>query len=323
MVVETSDPKVIEPDETDKDDQTDHYDEADTHYRTDQYNETDTHDLTDWYDDTDTDNLTDKHDLVDKHDLEDKHDLANKGYEADNETDNEAGNDDETIFHPLLRLPCELRVQVWEAAAVSYPRDLIVLKTRKQAKHLIHGYKVVASPLSIVQVCWESRRVGTRIYEKAFQDGPRYLWVNFDIDTIQIDCDSIIADFPDRLKVQHIRGVYRDQPGRLRWDGTQEPMEENPFEGYCNLKTVDILSFDYDLSYCVEFANNPVGCHSMGFRVISYQTGEHIDHTNLEEWLDVTEFDTYWDRQDAFREQRDFGPVQFIPWWNRHRPIID
>ncbi|KAH6682239.1 hypothetical protein F5X68DRAFT_192594 [Plectosphaerella plurivora] len=115
-------------------------------------------------------------------------------------------------FERFPRLPAELRLQVWEMAIEPEEelRPVVFLKPRPNARHLIHGYTVPTRAPALLHVCSVSRRIGCGVYKKAFRDGDRYLWVNFDRDVIQVECFDFKKAFPEYTKIKHLRGVCSD-----------------------------------------------------------------------------------------------------------------
>lgn len=138
----------------------------------------------------------------------------------------------EPTFHPFPRLPYELRTRIWKltveprtvpvtcwighrrANEVSrYPdfnswRDDLNMEAMKRdllAKHSASTLPLVlyaASPIKpgIIDACWESRSLALdlKLYEKLILEPgstASYAWVNFDMDTIDIDEDEYYERF--------------------------------------------------------------------------------------------------------------------------------
>lgn len=101
-------------------------------------------------------------------------------------------------------LPAELRIQIWKASA--HHRVLEIYR---------HAYDLATEPAewywspqpvaAIQHTCRESRSSGC--YVKAFTGGtnPRYTWVNFSTDVIEIGVFSLDDDGMEYLRIRYLR----------------------------------------------------------------------------------------------------------------------
>lgn len=100
-------------------------------------------------------------------------------------------------FHPFPRLPLELRRHIWEMSM--QPREIPIHLNRQ------YCYSPTKTP-AILHSCGESRSHLQSIYTKAFKLGsqPRYIWVNFDLDTIRVDQGWLMAIFAEWTSIRHL-----------------------------------------------------------------------------------------------------------------------
>ncbi|KAK3343327.1 hypothetical protein B0H65DRAFT_470964 [Neurospora tetraspora] len=133
-----------------------------------------------------------------------------------------------TTFHPFPLLPLELRLQIWESTITPRTVSLRVgthwrpfTATPAYYYSLLSSTPTCAPPpalLALLHTCRESREVGLKAsYQRAFSEwdtdrggdvphlevpprAPRYLWVNFDLD--MIDIGGLGIQFVERYKRQ-------------------------------------------------------------------------------------------------------------------------
>ncbi|KAF2003792.1 hypothetical protein P154DRAFT_590260 [Amniculicola lignicola CBS 123094] len=97
-------------------------------------------------------------------------------------------------FHPFPRLPFELRAQIWEMTVEPRVVDVRVAYSNEIMEY---GRRLVSSTSTpaILHVCREARDHG--LYEKGFSEiasrgvGFQHVWVNFDIDIIDIGASKL------------------------------------------------------------------------------------------------------------------------------------
>ncbi|KAI3554899.1 hypothetical protein CABS01_11693 [Colletotrichum abscissum] len=112
-------------------------------------------------------------------------------------------------FHLFSELPFELRIHIWHLA--KEPRTLVVRTCDEPAKYrrqplestLIYCRSPNTVP-AILQTCREARNIG--LYAKAFSGGlnPRYVWADFDLDTIQASFWDLKLMGSDKSLFQHL-----------------------------------------------------------------------------------------------------------------------
>ncbi|KAK3503204.1 hypothetical protein B0T13DRAFT_456718 [Neurospora crassa] len=110
-----------------------------------------------------------------------------------------------TTFHPFPLLPFELRLQIWESSihprTVSLRVGTIWCPYNRDATYSLLSSSTTAAP-ALLHTCHESREVGLKAYTQAFSEWDtdrvnvwrypepprpaRYLWVNFDLDMVDI-----------------------------------------------------------------------------------------------------------------------------------------
>lgn len=99
-------------------------------------------------------------------------------------------------FHPFPRLPLELRICIWKMTIA--PREVVVKEKPtwvEENGQSIRKTLCLKSPTPVPAVLHanhEARSVLTTFYVRAYNSGhqPRYIWVNFNIDTIYIAADD-------------------------------------------------------------------------------------------------------------------------------------
>jgi hypothetical protein len=158
-------------------------------------------------------------------------------------------------FHPFPHLPDELRLQIWRLAA-SQPRTLTMHAYPPQSRDV--DYLVSPDPIpALIHTCHESRMEALMSYTKAFSCGvgPRYTWVNFNLDTIRVH-DYDLKKISDADKAA--------------------------------MKYVDVEVRDVD-SFCYFYMNDLSTTRSLKqLRILSF-----VDHSELWDWLWSLE-NAYW-----------------------------
>ncbi|EXF79054.1 hypothetical protein CFIO01_06376 [Colletotrichum fioriniae PJ7] len=143
-------------------------------------------------------------------------------------------------FHIFSELPFELRIHIWHLA--KEPRTLIVRTCDEPSKYrrqplestLIYCRSPNTVP-AILQTCRESRNIG--LYAKAFSGGlnPRYVWVDFDLDTIQASFWDLKLMGSDKSLFQHLVVEVNELESFRRH-------YSDAFAGLANLDTFRVLS---------------------------------------------------------------------------------
>ena len=108
-------------------------------------------------------------------------------------------------FRSFRRLPLELRAHIWESTIE--PRTVDVRYEKEWQAGV--GYRIlhVISSTSVpttLQTCQEVRNSG--LYRRAFSHGndARYVWVNFDVDTISIGRDDFDLIEPEQPLIRQL-----------------------------------------------------------------------------------------------------------------------
>lgn len=178
-------------------------------------------------------------------------------------------------FHASLRLPLELRIQIWESAIEGR-----VLEVRKLYPST--GYWSPTMIPAITRACQESRKYCS--YKKAFiRDwSSRYIWVNFESDIIQVK-SGLIQELVEGIsiemgKIRHLRIELVHEQG---WDLSEDLFYKHsrqiryfPLLRGCDVPVEDGLAhtwtaFIYDTYWGA--------CPRGNVRMIDAQTGEWID----------------------------------------------
>lgn len=154
-------------------------------------------------------------------------------------------------FHAFPRFPFELRAMIWKstveprtvevsAAMIRKfnfePRTVEVSVKKYRRIRPIHRIRLTtATPVpAALQVCQEARNLG--LYQKAFSeiDPERYVWLNLDMDTVDIGRTNLGLFEKVQLTIKRLR-LYRSwfDEGWNRW-------EINNVSGFANLQTVQI-----------------------------------------------------------------------------------
>ena len=146
---------------------------------------------------------------------------------------------DLTVFHPFPRLAKETRLQIWQLA-ITEPRVVDVryhLPAGRESGYFVSPNQVPTT----LHACFESRAAVSTYYTPAFinEDNHcrRYIWVNFNIDTIGMLDHEL--PFLDGLN---------DDTASIRWMEIQAPEKikfmyyQKWMNGMPGLRGLDILS---------------------------------------------------------------------------------
>jgi hypothetical protein len=111
-------------------------------------------------------------------------------------------------FHPFPRLPLELRIQIW-AQAVTHERVVRVRALRHPSTGS-GGYWSPTPTPAVTRTCQESRKYCS--YQPAFKiaTSPRYIWVCFESDIVQMESGLVGAfaereDSLEKTEIHHFR----------------------------------------------------------------------------------------------------------------------
>ncbi|KAK2012534.1 hypothetical protein LZ32DRAFT_638206 [Colletotrichum eremochloae] len=114
-----------------------------------------------------------------------------------------------TEFHLFSNLPFELRIRIWDMTRE--PRLLNVKARAELNKYRRHPldytlfYCTSPNPVpAILQTCHESRSLG--LYERSFASGltPRYIWVDFQLDTIRATYWDLKLLKVEKERIRHL-----------------------------------------------------------------------------------------------------------------------
>jgi hypothetical protein len=121
-----------------------------------------------------------------------------------------------STFHPFPRLPAELRLQIWQFTIEPRIVDIqIKYKRHTTPPHRPHGpFLSSSTPIpAVLQTCRESRNAG--LYQRAVSDlqvlenptdaEKRYIWINFDIDMLDINSLNFAIFVPVAHLFQRLR----------------------------------------------------------------------------------------------------------------------
>ncbi|EFQ27370.1 hypothetical protein CGRA01v4_04444 [Colletotrichum graminicola] len=124
-------------------------------------------------------------------------------------------------FFLFSKLPLELRIHIWKMTRE--PRMLKVEARVELNKHRRHplDYTLFCctspNPVpAVLQTCRESRNLG--LYERSFTSGltPRYVWVNFQLDTIQATYWVLKLLKIEKERIRHLGIEFEDVEALLR-----------------------------------------------------------------------------------------------------------
>ncbi|OAL50072.1 hypothetical protein IQ07DRAFT_587751 [Pyrenochaeta sp. DS3sAY3a] len=210
-------------------------------------------------------------------------------------------------FQPFLRLPLELRIQIWESAFV----DDRILKVRIRLSS--RDFRSPSPVPAVTRACQESRKYCS--YRKAFAvaGSPRYIWSKFDSDIIQLP-GSIMS------RLNHISSAERTEIMRLRvelvredgWDESESFFHfySHQFRYFPKLEGCDVLVPDGLREWASLIEETYWGtCPQRNVRIVDANTGEWIDERTAgpyADWVDTSggeggdyqRIDEYWDEED-------------------------
>lgn len=151
-----------------------------------------------------------------------------------------------TTFHPFMRLPYEIRCQIWALAVT--PRMVHIRTTPDDdwPKKRTCNYALLMPQAELMHVCRESRQLAP--YKKAFfttlpgDAEPRYIWVNFAKDMICTQDEKIEHLVAHETEIQRLRfpiptGDYGDYWGEYYFHNTSDY-----FENFTALREVHMAS---------------------------------------------------------------------------------
>jgi hypothetical protein len=187
-------------------------------------------------------------------------------------------------FSPFTRLPTELRILIWNFA--STPRTLTIRKHFSHDQDTQYLYSPNSVPATL-HTCRESRYESLYTTSFTMENSPRYIWINFNLDTIKM---------PD-YALRHIKLAEISQITRLilevdcicdfsAWDIDDIELIENLAE----LTILSVCGLSLWPEYIESILWNQEYAHNSWrewvppmIRVIEMSSGEEINSTNMAE----------------------------------------
>jgi hypothetical protein len=114
---------------------------------------------------------------------------------------------EQETFYQFVRLPAELRIQIWQMSA--HPRNVhLSLKVHPESTMRV---TTSTPPPPVVQTCRESRTHSA--YNQTFSTNAdqHYIWINFECDLISIPDDNLQALQAYRTEIERLSFVVEDE----------------------------------------------------------------------------------------------------------------
>lgn len=141
-------------------------------------------------------------------------------------------------FHLFPQLPAELRHRVWGLSA--YPREVIVKRHEIRIHELEQCFCSPTPPPAVLQACREAYYflVESACYVKSFvhETCPRYIWVNFAVDTIRAFAED--------------SGLFRHETSLIQ----RLILDEKPFPAYTTMLNLNTLHSSGHIDFISQFA---------------------------------------------------------------------
>jgi hypothetical protein len=116
-------------------------------------------------------------------------------------------NSEQQTFPQFVRLPAELRIQIWQMSA--HPRNVhLSFKTPHEPTMCV---TTTTRPPPIVHICHESRIHSAYTQTFAISADQRYIWINFERDLISLPDDDLQALQAYRAKIERLSFVVEDE----------------------------------------------------------------------------------------------------------------
>lgn len=194
-----------------------------------------------------------------------------------------------TTFHPFLRLPFELRTQIWNLAARPRLVHINITPTALKPWKRTGDYDF-ASPTpapALAHVCQESRQCAP--YQKAFfttlpdESEVRYIWVNFEEDMICVEDDNLGGLSPHLADIRRLRFTI---PTGDRGDLVFEVFgwsRNGIIESFTALRELQLAIAEYFLAWGSKWASPGYGkCPRENVRFLDLNTGLLLTGPQLE-----------------------------------------
>ena len=188
-------------------------------------------------------------------------------------------------FHAFPRFPFELRAMIWKSTVEPRTVEVSVVEQWRYRRFRL----TTATPVpAALQVCQEARNLG--LYQKAFSeiDPERYVWLNLDMDTVDIGRTHLGLFEKVQLTIKRLR-LYRIW-GDEYWDR----WEIKDVSDFANLQTVQIVTDTFGGLYGVmeDVEHFPCGPENVFF--IDSDSGQmlssiEVQILNEREWKRIDE----------------------------------
>ncbi|KAH7419628.1 hypothetical protein BKA64DRAFT_21989 [Cadophora sp. MPI-SDFR-AT-0126] len=100
-----------------------------------------------------------------------------------------------TTFHPFLRVPKEIRLQIWRAHLTFFGSRTVTIRSDclNDCERPLQYFRSSDPVPSVLHVCHEFRLEALSFYVPAFTNGssPRFTWINFYHDTINLHDEDL------------------------------------------------------------------------------------------------------------------------------------
>jgi hypothetical protein len=202
-------------------------------------------------------------------------------------------------FHPFLRLPAELRSQIWKSTVEPRIIDVEVRRERGgiQAPYLVSHTAVPA----VLQTCREARNEG--LYQQAFSEiagtddhRRRYVWAALNVDTIDIG-ETLFEDFkPVASVIQRLRFERSNSDEFFYHSEVQE------LRDFVNVKEIQVVCADGLRSWDGAIEDHYFPCGAENIVMIDPEDGHLMKATDLDEMLDRERKELYF--QDDYEYYR-------------------
>ncbi|KAH7041488.1 uncharacterized protein B0I36DRAFT_427683 [Microdochium trichocladiopsis] len=149
---------------------------------------------------------------------------------------------DADTFHAFPSLPAELRCIIWRLAA--FPRIVTLhqrpprLGSKRNPKYLVDQYLFHCDSVpAVLHACRESRREAPYVRTLRDRKSPRYIWLNYELDTVRFVDNAI---FLDRLSDQECAAMKRIILHFSEIDPNYFAVGVNDLDRFCNLESVQV-----------------------------------------------------------------------------------
>lgn len=182
------------------------------------------------------------------------------------------------MFHPFPRLPFELRAQIWELTVE--PRTVEIRYKREYqdaGSKVLHVTSSTPVPATL-QACRDARNL--RLYQRAFNAGtePRYVWVDFEIDTISIGHTDYAVLEPARLMTRRLTFERVNDESFFR-------LQSKELARFSNLEEIHIICEEGLMVWQDAWESLNWPCPKENLRFIDKETGQVAEGGELDKML--------------------------------------